>query len=220
MPSLSYDTNHDFAKANGVWRYAGTVVTTKSNEDTTTPFWNRSFTVTLASLDNDDTLTFTPIDPALTRAIVLTAKAVVANENQWLNGAVSDADDAANLKAAIEAHSVLAGLCSVSISSATLTVSARNDAGGIYTVTGSDADVTVARGVLWGRSLAGKTLLVQAAGDTRVGFGRSSADAISQADSTNGFLLAGDASRVVHCRGDITHVASTGASLRVYELLG
>lgn len=207
----------DFPRANGTLFYIGSVVTTKSNADTTTPFHNATSTVALASVLATHSLVFTPVDGG--RVITLTASSTPANENEFEIDGATNADDATSLAAAINAHSYLPGLVTATVSSATITLTAKPGCPLLNLTQGTGATLTITRGGRFGQTLADRVLVIQAAADTRIGFGRSSAEAIAQADSTNGFLLAEGASRVVHVRGDFTHVASTGGTIRVYEAL-
>lgn len=214
MRNYAIDTG--FAEANGVWRYAGTIATTKSNQDTATPFLNETATLTLVSLLATHSLVVTPVLGG--RVVTLTGVAgAAANENQFSVDGADDAADAAALAAAWNAHSVLASYASAGVSSNVVTLTAKQGAPLLTITQGTGATITIARGANFGQSLAGKTLLLQAAGDTRIGWGASSAAAIAEADSTNGFLLADGASRVCLVPDDISHLASTGASLRVYR---
>lgn len=214
MRNYAIDTG--FAEANGVWRYAGTIATTKSNQDTATPFYNETATLTFASAVATNTVVVTPVLGG--RIVTLTgADGAPATENNFQTDAGTDAQDAAAFVTAWNAHSVLSGYATASSSGAVVTLTAKQGAPLLTITQGSGATITIARGANFGQSLAGKTLLLQAAGDTRIGWGASSAAAIAEADSTNGFLLADGASRVCLVPDDVSHLASTGASLRVYR---
>ncbi len=214
----TYDIHAGFAIANGVWRYLGTIVTTKSNFDTTTPFCNDTATLTFATVVATNTIVVTPKDGG--RIVTLTGvNGAPANENQFQADAGTDTQDAAAFVTAWNAHSVLSGYALASSSGAVVTLTARPGCPLLTITQGSGATITIARGGLFGQTLGGKTLLIQAAADTRVGWGVSSAAAITEADATNGFLLAADRERLCQPPERISHLASTGGSLRVYENL-
>ena len=211
-----YAIDTAFALGNGVWRYIGTVTTGASNETATTPFRNLTSTLTFASVVATNTLVVTPDLGG--RVVTLTGvNGAPANENQFQADAGTDTQDAAALVTAWNAHGVLSRLAVATSSAAVITLTARP---GIepHTITATGGTITIARGANWGLTLGGQALLIQAAADTRIGWGATSALAIAQADATNGFLLAGDASRVCLVPDDVSHLASTGASLRVYAL--
>lgn len=213
----SHSINLDFVTANGTPTYIGSVATTKSNEDTTTPFHNASCTLTLASVLATHNVVFTPVDGG--RVYTLTFTSTPTTENDVEVDGADNTADAAALVTVINAHSYLSGIVTASSSAAVVTLQAKAGCPLLNITQGVGSTITVARGGRFGQTLGGRTLIIQAAADTRIGFGRTSATAISAADATNGFLLAEGASRVVHVRPDFSHVASTGGTVRVYEVL-
>ncbi len=211
-----YDINAGFPKLNGVWRYVGSIVTTKSNQDTTTPFLNATATLTLATTLATHTVVFTPVDGG--RIVTLTASAAPTGDSQWDIGG-DDTADAAALVVVINAHPLLSRFVVATSSAGVVTLTARQGCPLLNITQGVGATITIARGGFFGQTFAGKNVVIQAAADTRVGWGATSALAITQADATTGFALAQDAARVHTVPDEITHLASTGGTLRVYQLL-
>lgn len=217
MPIRENAIGTSFQQLNGTPKYLGTVVTTKSNYDTTTPFCVVDGTATFASVVAGNTVLVTLLESGYVHTLT-GVDGAPANETQFQGNAGTDTQDAAAFVAAWNAHSVLSGYAKATSSAAVVSFSFRPGAPLVSITQGSGATITFARCGKIGQSLGGRRLLVQAAGDTRIGFGRTSAAAIAEADATNGLLLAADSSRVISVREDYGYLASTGASLRVYDL--
>lgn len=84
----------------------------------------------------------------------LTAKASPANENEWTSGGATDDDDAAELAAVINAHSVLSQIVSATSVGKVVTVSANQPGVGGNVIKLSSADATIVASVA---NLAGGT---------------------------------------------------------------
>ncbi len=218
MP-LGHDINTQFEKANGLPEYLGTIQTGKSNFDATTPFYNVTSTLTLASVLATHTLVFTPVVSGEGRIVTLTAVAgAPANENQFTIDGATDADDAAALAAAINAHPVLSQWMVAASSGAVVTLAARVAAVLLNITQGVGATVTIARGLQFGRTLAGETLLLEASGDLRFGGGATAALAVTAANASTGKLLPDTTDRVVHMPPDRGYLASVTGTLLVFRL--